>query len=40
MYCKWDEGFTTKEMIEETGKCKECKMDCEMAGKEHSSDSE
>lgn len=31
--CKWDEAFTEQEMLEETGYCKDCKMDCPNAGK-------
>ena len=31
--CKFDEAFTEKEMLEETGYCKDCKMDCSNAGK-------
>ena len=31
--CKIDEAFTEKEMREETGFCKSCKMDCPNAGK-------
>ena len=31
--CKYDEAFTEKEMLEETGFCKDCKMDCQNAGK-------
>lgn len=31
--CKYDEAFTEKEMLEETGFCKDCKMDCPNAGK-------
>lgn len=34
--CKFDEAFTEKEMLEETGFCKDCKMDCPNAGKEMS----
>lgn len=34
MMCKWDEAFTMKEMLEETGRCKNCKFDCEYAGKQ------
>ena len=30
--CKWDEAFTEQEMLEETGYCKDCKMDCPNAG--------
>lgn len=33
MMCKYDEAFTCKEMLEETGFCKHCKLDCENAGK-------
>ena len=32
--CKYDEAFTAKEMLEETGRCKICKLNCPMAGKE------
>lgn len=32
--CKYDEAFTEQEMLEETGYCKICKMDCPNAGKE------
>lgn len=32
--CKIDEGFTEKEILEETGWCKNCKQICPMAGKE------
>ena len=32
--CKYDEAFTEREMLEETGYCKTCKMDCPNAGKE------
>lgn len=32
--CKIDEGFTEKEILEETGWCKDCKQVCPMAGKE------
>ena len=31
--CKFDEAFTEKEMLEETGYCKDCKIDCPNAGK-------
>ena len=31
--CKYDEAFTEKEMLEETGFCKCCKLDCPNAGK-------
>lgn len=34
--CKYDEAFTEKEMLEETGYCKDCKMDCRNAGKQNS----
>lgn len=33
MMCKWDEAFTVNEMLEETGRCKDCKLNCENAGK-------
>lgn len=32
--CKYDEAFTEKEMLEETGLCKDCKLKCENAGKQ------
>lgn len=32
--CKWDEAFTEKEMLEETDRCKDCKLNCENAGKQ------
>ena len=31
--CKYDEAFTIMEMLEETGFCKDCKMDCPNKGK-------
>lgn len=31
--CKWDEAFTESEMLEETGRCKDCKLECRNAGK-------
>jgi hypothetical protein len=31
--CERDEGFTIKEILEETGWCKECKLDCPNKGK-------
>lgn len=31
--CKYDEAFTEQEMLEETGYCKTCKMNCQNAGK-------
>lgn len=31
--CKYDEAFTENEMLEETGRCEMCKMDCPNAGK-------
>lgn len=34
--CKWDEAFTEQEMLEETGYCKDCRLDCPNAGKENS----
>lgn len=33
--CKYDEAFTEKEMLEETGFCKCCKLDCPNAGKQN-----
>lgn len=33
MMCKYDEAFTEKEMLEETGQCADCKLDCKNAGK-------
>ena len=32
--CKRDEGYREEEIIEETGWCKECKLDCKYAGHE------
>lgn len=32
--CKYDEAFTQKEMLEETGRYKDCKLDCPNKGKE------
>lgn len=32
--CKFDEAFTEREMLEETGFCKNCKLNCPSAGKE------
>jgi len=34
MMCKWDEAFTMNEMLEETSRCKDCKLNCENAGKQ------
>ena len=34
MMCKWDEAFTMDEMLEETSRCKDCKLNCENAGKQ------
>jgi len=31
--CKYDEAFAEQEMLEETGYCKNCKLDCPNAGK-------
>ena len=33
MMCEYDEAFTTKEMLEETGYCANCTFDCENSGK-------
>ena len=33
--CKYDEAFTEKEMLEETGFCKGCGLDCPNAGKQN-----
>ena len=33
MMCEYDESFTTTEMLEETGRCEDCKLDCPNAGK-------
>ena len=38
MMCKWDEAYTEKEMLEETGYCKECKLKCNNSGKERKDD--
>ena len=32
--CKYDEAFTEDEMLEETGQCAKCKLDCKNAGKQ------
>ena len=32
--CKLVEAFTEKEMLEETDRCKDCKLNCENAGKQ------
>lgn len=32
--CEYDEAFTQDEMLEETGFCKDCKLDCPNRGKE------
>lgn len=32
--CEYDEAFTQAEMLEETGFCKNCKLDCPNKGKE------
>ena len=32
--CKYDAAFTEKEMLEKTGFCKDCKLDCPNAGKQ------
>ena len=32
--CKYDEAFTQAEMLEETGYCKNCKLNCPNRGKE------
>ena len=32
--CEYDEAFTQAEMLEETGFCKACKIDCPNRGKE------
>ena len=32
--CKWDEAYTEREMLEETEHCKNCKLNCNNAGKE------
>lgn len=34
--CKYDEAFTKKEMLEETGFCKFCTLKCQNAGKDNS----
>lgn len=31
--CEYDEAFTVHEMREETGQCKDCKLNCLNAGK-------
>lgn len=31
--CEYDEAFTQAEMLEETGYCKNCKLDCPNRGK-------
>lgn len=31
--CEYDEAFTQAEMLEETGHCKNCKIDCPNRGK-------
>ena len=31
--CEYDEAFTRAEMLEETGFCKDCKLDCPNRGK-------
>lgn len=31
--CTYDEAFTIQEMLEETGQCKDCKLNCPNAGK-------
>ena len=31
--CEYDEAFTVQEMLEETGQCKDCKLNCPNAGK-------
>jgi hypothetical protein len=33
MICKYDEVFTTNEMLEETFRCKNCQLDCPNKGK-------
>lgn len=33
MICIYDEWFTIDEMLEETGRCKKCKLDCPNKGK-------
>ena len=32
--CEYDEAFTQTEMLEETGYCKNCKLNCPNRGKE------
>lgn len=32
--CEYDEAFTQAEMLEETGFCKNCKLNCPNKGKE------
>ena len=34
--CSYDEAFTIAEMLEETGLCKKCKLNCPNAGKNES----
>lgn len=34
--CSYDEAFTIAEMLEETGLCKKCKLNCPNAGKSES----
>ena len=31
--CEYDEAFTVQEMLEETRRCRDCKLDCPNAGK-------
>lgn len=31
--CEYDEAFTIQEMLEETGQCKDCKLNCPNVGK-------
>lgn len=31
--CEYDEAFTVQEMLEETGRCRDCKLDCPNAEK-------
>lgn len=40
MICIYDEAFTINEMLEETGRCKDCKFDCPNAGKQMDDQSE
>ena len=35
MVCKYDEAFTVEEMLEETCKCNNCKLDCPNKGKSY-----